>query len=185
MEKAIVRQWDRTTTGGQVVSASSTSSDMGRLWVLSGDLATCGECKGLFSINGTAVDVVEDGKATVVHWDLVLCPCGKNHVLASQDCTSFIEDVNPGYDVVGNSMLQTQNNKLDNKNEMYFRKIKVVDSSTKVTLVNHEWVAYVEGGQVQRGRVDDDGFAVVKTDSERSFKLHVFFSSPKKNLRPE
>lgn len=185
MEKAIVRQWDRTTTGGQVVSASSTSSDMGKLWVLSGDLATCGVCKGVFPISGSAIDVMEDGRATVVHWDLVLCPCGKNHVMASQDCTSFIETVNGRSGSDEYSILPTQDNLINQVDKVFCQKIKVLDSSTGLPLVNQEWIACMENGQVKYGRTDDNGFAIVKTNGEERFRLHAVFSSPKRMLKPE
>ena len=75
---------DMTTTKGRVMGGSSTwYADNGQALALHHDLATCGNCKGLFPILGSARDWMENGKPMVKHMDQVLCPCGKNLVLAS------------------------------------------------------------------------------------------------------
>ena len=46
MRKAAVRNGDPTTTRGLVIAQASTIFDEGKHVALSGDEATCGNCKG-------------------------------------------------------------------------------------------------------------------------------------------
>ncbi|HTR06337.1 MAG TPA: PAAR domain-containing protein [Paraburkholderia sp.] len=82
MGKALVCNGDRTTTGGHVIAMTSTMFDGERRIALDQDMATCGKCPGEYPIRGTGSDVSEGGRASVVHDDMVLCPCGSNHVQA-------------------------------------------------------------------------------------------------------
>jgi uncharacterized Zn-binding protein involved in type VI secretion len=85
MDLDFVRDGDRTTTGGWVIAHSSTMFDGDKHIALHGDEATCGNCKGTFKISGTGDGVSENNRVAVVHGDKVLCPCGKNRVIAGRD----------------------------------------------------------------------------------------------------
>jgi uncharacterized Zn-binding protein involved in type VI secretion len=75
---------DQTTTGGRVMGGSSDSyAEDGRPFALDGDKATCGNCKGLWPILGSAHDWMDQGRSMVKDLDPVHCPCGKNRVFAS------------------------------------------------------------------------------------------------------
>lgn len=91
MRLALVRHGDRTTTRGFVMAFSSTIHDDGKKIALSGDKATCGNCKGAYPIYGTAEGVSEGGRVAVVHGDKVLCPCGSNRVIADSDAGCHLE----------------------------------------------------------------------------------------------
>ena len=52
---------------------------------LSGEHATCGNCKGSFPMYGTAEHACELGTPAVLHGDQVMCPCGQNRVMAFDD----------------------------------------------------------------------------------------------------
>jgi uncharacterized Zn-binding protein involved in type VI secretion len=91
MRLALVRHGDRTTTRGFVMAFSSTMHDDGKKIALSGDKATCGSCKGAYPIYGTGEGVSEGGRVAVVHGDKVLCPCGKNRVIAGSDAGCHLE----------------------------------------------------------------------------------------------
>jgi len=80
MSRAMVRHGDQTTTGGFVIAFSSTMFDDGKRIALHGDEATCGNCKGVFKIFGSGTGATENGRATVLNGDPVMCPCGKNKV---------------------------------------------------------------------------------------------------------
>lgn len=82
MRLDLVRHGDPTTTRGFVIAYSSTMHDDGKKIALFGDTATCGNCKGAYPIYGTGEGVSEQGRVAVVHGDKVLCPCGKNRVIA-------------------------------------------------------------------------------------------------------
>jgi len=93
MTRALVRLGDKTTSGGEVISASSTIIE-GRSIALNGDMAWCPKetCNGPFQINGTAYHFAED-KPCVATGDRVLCNCKNNQVLGST--TLWVED-SPG-----------------------------------------------------------------------------------------
>ncbi|WFV83236.1 S-type pyocin domain-containing protein [Citrobacter braakii] len=93
MTRALARLGDKTTSGGEVISASSTIIE-GRNIALNGDMAWCPKetCNGPFQINGTAYHFAE-GKPCVATGDQVLCNCKNNQVLGST--TLWVED-SPG-----------------------------------------------------------------------------------------
>ncbi|MCK6895584.1 S-type pyocin domain-containing protein [Enterobacter bugandensis] len=93
MTRALVRLGDKTTSGGEVISASSTIIEERNI-ALNGDMAWCPQetCNGPFQINGTAYHFAED-KACVATGDRVLCNCKNNQVLGST--TLWVED-SPG-----------------------------------------------------------------------------------------
>lgn len=90
MTRALVRLGDKTTSGGEVISASSTIIEERNI-ALNGDMARCPKetCNGPFQINGTAYHFAED-KACVATGDQVLCNCKNNQVLGST--TLWVED---------------------------------------------------------------------------------------------
>lgn len=91
MHRSMVRHGDPTTTGGLVFAFVSTMFDDGKRIALHGEEATCGNCKGAFKIFGSGTDCTEDGRATVLHGDPVLCPCGRNKVIAGGDAGCHVE----------------------------------------------------------------------------------------------
>jgi uncharacterized Zn-binding protein involved in type VI secretion len=90
MRRAAVRHGDTTTTGGFVMAYSSTFHDDGKKIALSGDEATCGNCKGAFKIFGTGRGISEKGRDAVLDGDSVLCPCGKNKVIVGNNPGIFL-----------------------------------------------------------------------------------------------
>jgi len=93
MSRALVRLGDKTTSGGEVISASSTIVE-DRNIALNGDMAWCPKdtCNGPFQINGTAYHFAES-KPCVATGDRVLCNCKNNQILGST--TLWVED-SPG-----------------------------------------------------------------------------------------
>ena len=90
MTRGLVRLGDKTTSGGEVISASSTIIEERNI-ALNGDMAWCPKetCNGPFQINGTAYHFAED-RACVATGDRVLCNCKNNQVLGST--TLWVED---------------------------------------------------------------------------------------------
>ena len=91
MRKAAIRHGDPTTTRGFVIAYSSTIHDDNKKVALSGDEATCGDCKGTFKIFGTGTGMSENGRAVVVDGDLVLCPCKQNRVIVGKNPGIFLQ----------------------------------------------------------------------------------------------
>jgi uncharacterized Zn-binding protein involved in type VI secretion len=83
----LVTHGDTTTTRGVVIAVASRMFEKGRRLALHGEEATCGNCKGSFKIVGTATRTRDNGRALVQHGDWVMCPCGKNRVLADSKMT--------------------------------------------------------------------------------------------------
>jgi uncharacterized Zn-binding protein involved in type VI secretion len=91
MRVALVRHGDTTTTGGFVMAFKSGMHDHGKKIAISGDRATCGTCKGNYPIHGTGKGVSDRGVLSIVDGDGVLCPCGKNRVIASMNAGCHLE----------------------------------------------------------------------------------------------
>ncbi|MBN3728669.1 PAAR domain-containing protein [Burkholderia sp. Ac-20379] len=108
MRKAAVRNGDRTTTGGTVFARAATLDDNGKKLALDGESATCGQCEGVFRIVSSCTCMSDNGRQVVLNSDAVLCPCGRNEVVAGGDARVFVEvreraarrrgEVLPGHD---------------------------------------------------------------------------------------
>ncbi|HTH62144.1 MAG TPA: PAAR domain-containing protein [Paraburkholderia sp.] len=85
----LVADGDRTTTGGTVIARSTRYNEKDRPYARKENHATCGNCKGEWPIDGTAMDCTDNGYPMVKDRDRVLCPCGKNFVIAAGDSNAF------------------------------------------------------------------------------------------------
>ncbi|CAB3648894.1 hypothetical protein R8871_00854 [Paraburkholderia graminis C4D1M] len=88
----LVADGDRTTTGGEVIGRSDFYNEQGRMYARKENHATCGNCKGGWPIYGTASNWMDDGSPYVKDLDRVLCPCGRNFVLAAGSSNAFCSD---------------------------------------------------------------------------------------------
>ncbi|NML30303.1 PAAR domain-containing protein [Paraburkholderia antibiotica] len=90
MKIAVATDNDLTTTGGRVIALNASMRDHGKRLALNGEYATCGNCNGSWPIEGTGKEMKNRGTWVVIDDDRVLCPCGKNRVIASADAGCFI-----------------------------------------------------------------------------------------------
>jgi uncharacterized Zn-binding protein involved in type VI secretion len=90
MRIPVVKFGDPTTTGGKVLALRANIHDNGKKLALDGEHATCGNCKGSWPMFGTGDKMRDHGTPVVIHGDHVLCPCGKNRVIASEDARCFV-----------------------------------------------------------------------------------------------
>jgi|GEM_PF-671119 len=88
----LVADGDRTTTGGEVIGRSGFYNEKGKMYARKENHATCWNCKGGWPIYGTASGWMDDGIPYVKDMDRVLCPCGKNFVLAAGGSNAFYSD---------------------------------------------------------------------------------------------
>lgn len=88
----LVADYDRTTTGGVVIGRSNYFNEEGRMYARKENHATCGICKGGWPIYGTASDWMDEGLPLVKDLDRVLCPCGKNFVLAAGNSNALYSE---------------------------------------------------------------------------------------------
>ncbi|RQV17119.1 PAAR domain-containing protein [Burkholderia cenocepacia] len=96
MSRRAARNGDPTTTGGVVIAVTSTMFNHGKQVALDGDKATCGNCEGAFPIVGGAQRMIHHGRCVALEGDAVLCPCGRNRLIAGSDSTIFYGDSGSG-----------------------------------------------------------------------------------------
>ncbi|MBT2789163.1 PAAR domain-containing protein [Paraburkholderia strydomiana] len=103
MRIAVARDRDVTTTGGRVMALKAMIHDNGIKLALDGEHATCGNCKGSWPMHGTGDKMRNRGTPVVLDNDPVLCPCGKNRVIAASDAKCFVhKNTNTGRSTVAN-----------------------------------------------------------------------------------
>lgn len=90
MRVPVVRFGDPTTTRGHVLAVKAGIHDDGKKIALHGECATCGNCKGSWPMVGTGYGTSDDGTQVVIQGDRVLCPCGKNRVIAGEGVGCFV-----------------------------------------------------------------------------------------------
>lgn len=155
MKKAIARFGDSTTTGGKIIHASSGMYDDNKLIALSGDKATCGKCKGLFKISGTGEGVSDNGRAVVVHGDLVLCPCKHNRIISGSNAGCFISDDSGS----GATPYQSPTTMKDPCTESWrsFDELIVLKDEEGQPVANQRYRITAPNGQIFEGTTDEFG----------------------------
>jgi uncharacterized Zn-binding protein involved in type VI secretion len=71
--RSVIRQGDKTSHGGQVISASSQTVVMGIPAALQGDMTVCPQCKGAFAIKPEGSGAKHKGKPYAYDGDVTEC----------------------------------------------------------------------------------------------------------------
>ncbi|MBN3777458.1 PAAR domain-containing protein [Burkholderia sp. Ac-20345] len=170
MFEQLVAKGSRTTTGGYVASGSSAHYDeRGNTMARDGDQASCGNCKGLFSIRGSANAWLDDGKAMVKDWDWVLCPCRQNRVRASPASPYYYSTGGGGQATTGTAKQSiVESAPIAVHDEQYVLR----DAHSRQPLANVQYRIRTASGQVLVGITDATGHTqrVTTTDAE---SLHL------------
>ncbi|WP_423380516.1 PAAR domain-containing protein [Burkholderia sp. LMG 32019] len=171
MMQQLVAKGDITTTGGRVVSGTSAHYDeRGNTMARDGDQATCGKCKGVFSIHGSARDWLDGGKPMVKDWDLVLCPCRNNRVRASMSSTFYISDGGGGKK--SNAAASTDSFAAAS-NQSYDEQVRIIDEAG-VPIRHIPYFIKDAAGRVYKGMTDDEGLCPrVYTDGKQALNITV------------
>lgn len=178
-KKAAVRHGDPTTTGGVVLAFLSTISDKGKKVALSGEDATCGNCKGTYKILGTGKGIFEGGRDVVVDGDQVLCPCGKNRVIVGASPGIFFESTGGS---AASTLLQTGAiaPSPTSVNRIHTIRFQAVEPETGNAI---PWCAYIltrVNGDQYEGVTDQDGLTeIIETAQPEQIGVHFVFKSPK------
>jgi uncharacterized Zn-binding protein involved in type VI secretion len=71
--RGVIRLGDKTSHGGQVISASDTFTVLGKQVALHGDTTFCPKCKGTFPIQVANSERKHHGEKVAYHDDLTAC----------------------------------------------------------------------------------------------------------------
>lgn len=71
--RGVIRLGDKTDHGGEVISASSGTTVMGKVAALAGDLTYCPACKGKFAVKPGGNGPRHEGRAYAYHGDVTEC----------------------------------------------------------------------------------------------------------------
>ncbi|HZV64749.1 MAG TPA: PAAR domain-containing protein [Telluria sp.] len=71
--RGVIRLGDKTTHGGQVITASDTFTVLGKAVALQDHMTYCPTCKGKFAINVAQGDRKHHGKLVAYHNDETAC----------------------------------------------------------------------------------------------------------------
>ncbi|SAL43257.1 bacteriophage GP29 protein [Caballeronia arvi] len=184
MRRAAARDGDSTTTAGRVFASGSRISDKGRRIVLDGNDATCGQCAGLFKIRGSGRSIFNAARNVVVDQDEVLCPCGNNRVIVGVNPGIWLKSEQGAPRTGAASLFQETEKSADaGDGKKCVRWFLVRDSESREPLSNQRFIAYASGVR-QSGLTDAQGYARVETDGVETVRLHVVFSSPRRDLHP-
>ena len=144
--------------------SSNWFAENGRPFALAEDKATCGNCKGLWPIAGTALDCLDDGRAMVKDLARVYCPCGQNFVYASGS-SPFLWSEGGGTNEPAQATTQRQT---------YDQRFQVTNPRTGQPLRDMPYRIVTDDGGELEGRTDAQGYTErVTSDQAISATLHA------------
>ncbi|MGT2475568.1 PAAR domain-containing protein [Paraburkholderia terrae] len=171
MRKAAVRHGDPTTTRGFVMAYSSTIHDDGKKVALSGDEATCGNCKGMYKIFGTGKGMSEKGRDVVVEGDLVLCPCQKNRVMVGSNPGVFLT-ITENSVPASNAASAAQSGAASGTSVATYDE-QVRAAAPRVELDGYPYFIETADGRTHAGRIDASGYLPrMYTDSSDDYMVY-------------
>lgn len=193
-----VVEGDPLDSGGRVIGFGPFGSIQGddgthRRMTYLGQQAWCDQCKAAGPIVAAPgspyrkrfFDKV-NGRTQALGGDLVLCKCERNPRIVAiygRRWKVMLDSVRAdGARSVGSpGTPQFISGLADKRN--FARRLFVCDSLTGNPLSNRSFVADV-GGTRQFGQTDDEGYATIQASDEQSIAIHIYFSSPKRALKP-
>lgn len=102
MPKPLIVLGDRTSHGGTVITADTTSSIYGKYMARVGDLTVCRNCKGIFPIKSGPSDLVDGaGNSYARHGDKTACGAS---LVASQGMSTWSDASSGGYTAAADDM---------------------------------------------------------------------------------
>ncbi|MBC8748977.1 putative Zn-binding protein involved in type VI secretion [Paraburkholderia sp. WC7.3g] len=183
MRRYFIVLGDKTTAGGVVIQAEERFTNHGKPLAYHGAQIYCHACKSTGHICNVPPyrPMTLHGKQIALENDICICKCDPPpRLIASQNNASMSFE---SRELAGTGHMRqgAQRSKNAQTARRHLKRIYVSDSSTGEPLTNRPFIADVEGRE-QSGRTDDNGYATIETDGSRSFRIHVIFASPKRNL---
>lgn len=184
MRRYYLKEGDQSSADGVVLEGEETCTHYGTAMTYLGAKVYCRTCKTVGFIVGKGPrlpDTMMD-KEMALDGDICACKCDPPPVMIASQSDSF-QDIDSGPlaplpEEKGPSQPYETSSVRD-----YSQRFFVCDSSTGKPLRNRRFIADVEGEQ-QLGRTDGDGYATIETESPKTFRVHILFSSPKRDLIP-
>lgn len=172
MRIPVVRFGDPTTTGGKVHAFNMHMRDNGKAIALHGDRATCRNCPGTWPIVGTGYRMRNHGRPVVLQGDNVLCPCGKNRVIAGPDAKCFYHRV-PGEEERAANAVSPSNVATEPASfaAIYDEQVRAI--AARASLEGYPYYIETASGNVYSGRVDSRGLLPrISTDGENQYTVY-------------
>jgi uncharacterized Zn-binding protein involved in type VI secretion len=190
-ERALVRQGDKTTHGGTVISGDPTMLVHGRPVARVGDFVTCSQCKKTGRIV-TGAATLFDGPPVALHDDLT--DCGAK-LIASQ-VTDVYGDDDGGESAAATPTMVPESqlgneaprapealemgsaNESDINEEPYTIRFQAIDSETNTPIAKCVYILTRENGTQHGGLTDRQGFTeTVETAQKEQIAVHFSFKS--------
>lgn len=171
---ALVRQGDRTTHGGTVLTGDSTFIIDGKAAARVGDLVLCPRCKGSFPIVSGAHDAFS-GQHIARHDDLTACGA---KLIASQNTTTW-SDVTEAEEMSSMASVPASDYDLPDEEEHTVR-FQAIDPETDKPAPKCVYILTRENGVQHGGITDNEGFTeIIQTTRPEQISVHFMFKTAK------
>ena len=182
MKRNYLKVGDKSSAGGTAIDGiPGCTHSSGELTFIGGKVS-CPACSstGHIAPKGPRWPGTMMGKEPALEGDVCICKCSQPPAMIASQGDMFqtfeshaLSSMGVGSDVASDPAFAT-----------HLQRILIRDSSTGLPLPNQEY-GVAMGGERQFGRTDDRGYAVVRSSGEKEFNLHVIFSAPKRDLKPQ
>ncbi|CAD6530438.1 hypothetical protein LMG28727_02657 [Paraburkholderia kirstenboschensis] len=187
MRRYHLKQGDHSSAGGIVLEGEETCTHFGTAMTYLGAKVYCPTCKtvGVIAGKGPRLSDTMMGKEAALDGDICVCNCEPPPVMSASQNNSY-QQVNPGalaLSPLANESAWPHTAPSSMSSHKYSQRIFIADSVTGEPLRNRSFIVDVEGEQ-RSGETDGDGYAELATNSSQAFRIHIVFSSPKRELSP-
>lgn len=189
-ERALIRQGDKTTHGGTVLTGDPTLLIYGRPAARVGDQVSCPLCKKIGRIV-TGAPTMFDGQSIARHDDLT--DCGAK-LIASQSTDVYgdgeestasappsvseenASDMQSGAEEVSGAALAAQP---DVDDEPFAIRFQAIDPETNAPVARCVYILTRENGTQHGGLTDREGYTeTIETNQKEQIAVHFAFKSP-------
>ncbi|WP_459624897.1 PAAR domain-containing protein [Burkholderia sp. 3C] len=181
MRRNYLRVGDKSSAGGSAAEGIRNCTHHGVELTFIGGEVICPTCRSIGQIapKGQRRPGVMMGKDPALEGDICLCQCDPPPVMIASQSSMFQSFEYSKSAGVGFSSRVASNS----ISEKYIRHVLVRDASTGLPLPHQRYVVDVDEKR-QFGETNGAGYAVIRTNGEKEFRLHVIFSTPRRELEP-
>ncbi|WP_025601640.1 PAAR domain-containing protein [Burkholderia sp. WSM2230] len=187
MRRYYLKKGDQSSAGGVVLEGEETYTHQGIAMTYLGAKVYCPTCKttGVIVGQGPRLPYAMMSREAALDGDICVCNCKPSPVMTASQNDSYQElnrdeiRLTPRAD---QSVSPYSASATPSPNR-YSQSIFVYDSVTGEPLKNRRFIASVEGEQ-RSGKTNANGYAHLETDGSAEFRIHIVFSSPRRELVP-